>query len=1183
MKSSPIKIYRSQVRKGFTLVLTISMLFLLVMIALGMMGLTSITLRSSGQGEAQSQARANARLAMVIAIGELQKYAGPDTRVTANANQQNSSSQNPFWLGVWKTRPDEDLVAGKPGQFPIIQQSRDVFLTDTRQSRPAAQRWLVSSPSVASVSPNISADDSYITLLQTNTTATTVKVPRTPLVNGGSCAWWVSDENQKARVNLPDRQKDTPDRSHFSLVAAQDSDLEIYEAQPADGKNLEGFSQMDSQKIDSIASLDSSSLLDVANPTAFHKSVTASIHHLTTDSLGLFTNVKNSGLKRDLSCFLAIGNINADSQTGVAGIKVSDPILPGKQHLTTGPRFGILKGWNDLADQLDSDDGPAALTPQAPNTLFQSYTLSAPGPLRNLINVSKPAIQPVVCEASLGWDFSPYKKALVGPEYLRAHLYPRVILWNPFNVTMKATRYVVMLRHPLYGSFTCRGSIVNSRSGRLYFDDVCGKPVSAFLGFVTEPTELLPGETKIFTPSIRGSSGADLFSRASALDPVKYDANVLTANQIPGVENFYFDTPIVIPAETNANKNLPYGFSSNMNSFYSNDKGYDDEFIVSMVNGNASRNIDWNAVTTNVTTYPRVAHFFCQNWGQNRYHKWYGAEQSNHPSNNGTPFREFRAGAENIGSLDNRRQPRLWRRGVRMGWFDDRAEYIANGSAPAWARYTQPWFSASNIRGGLVYHRNWVNLPFSAGWDRAAFDSHTYFLQPTDPQLFASFYPPSPMAKPDDGFPSTCVIYDVPRRKTGIISLGQLQHAQLSYCTWHPSFVIGNGERTMNADLDATAIKATVTNPDRWKTNPVNAANALDYDAIIQKGRADEVLIYDIAFETNEALWDRFMMSSIPYKGAVGSRRPAWDLETPLPVGRYDFQTNSPIATAEVVKAKLGADPSYPYFRAAEFLANRGAFNVNSTSVQAWAALLGNMRGLQRKSLDGSMSTGTHPLSRSVLNGGAGITSIANPKDPAAWNAFRSLSDADIALLSQKIVDEVRNRGPFLSVADFVNRRLTRQATLSASGALDQAIANARINIGLERNGNTELADVGAVATAANRSRSTLQGLPGYLTQGDLLTSLAPVITARGDTFRIRAYGESRSADGKMARAWCEAIVQRNIGYVNPADDPLLPAIDESSGVAKTGTISAASLAFGRRFSIRSFRWLSAAEMQKQL
>jgi hypothetical protein len=91
------------------------------------------------------------------------------------------------------------------------------------------------------------------------------------------------------------------------------------------------------------------------------------------------------------------------------------------------------------------------------------------------------------------------------------------------------------------------------------------------------------------------------------------------------------------------------------------------------------------------------------------------------------------------------------------------------------------------------------------------------------------------------------------------------------------------------------------------------------------------------------------------------------------------------------------------------------------------------------------------------------------------------------------------------------------------------------------------------------------------LTQGDLLTGLAPIITARGDTYTIRSYGESRSANGTTvaARAWCEATVQRIPEYVDPTNVP--EAIPQD--------LTATNKTFGRRFIITSFRWLEPSEI----
>jgi hypothetical protein len=98
--------------------------------------------------------------------------------------------------------------------------------------------------------------------------------------------------------------------------------------------------------------------------------------------------------------------------------------------------------------------------------------------------------------------------------------------------------------------------------------------------------------------------------------------------------------------------------------------------------------------------------------------------------------------------------------------------------------------------------------------------------------------------------------------------------------------------------------------------------------------------------------------------------------------------------------------------------------------------------------------------------------------------------------------------------------------------------------------------------------RST--GIPGWLTQADVLQVIGPSITARSDTFRIRSYGEALDADGKtVATAYCEAIVQRGFPYIDPANTTTDRGTDLTS-LNKT---------YGRQLSIVSFRWLSPQEI----
>lgn len=70
---------------GFALVVTLTLMILLTMVAVSLLSLSAISQRGSTQGEAQAMAQANAKLALMIALGELQKEMGPDMRVSAES------------------------------------------------------------------------------------------------------------------------------------------------------------------------------------------------------------------------------------------------------------------------------------------------------------------------------------------------------------------------------------------------------------------------------------------------------------------------------------------------------------------------------------------------------------------------------------------------------------------------------------------------------------------------------------------------------------------------------------------------------------------------------------------------------------------------------------------------------------------------------------------------------------------------------------------------------------------------------------------------------------------------------------------------------------------------------------------------------------------------------------------
>jgi hypothetical protein len=106
-------------------------------------------------------------------------------------------------------------------------------------------------------------------------------------------------------------------------------------------------------------------------------------------------------------------------------------------------------------------------------------------------------------------------------------------------------------------------------------------------------------------------------------------------------------------------------------------------------------------------------------------------------------------------------------------------------------------------------------------------------------------------------------------------------------------------------------------------------------------------------------------------------------------------------------------------------------------------------------------------------------------------------------------------------------------------------------------------------------NRLTTEGIAGDIRQADILRALAPRLSARTDTFRIRAYGEVQDADGNViASATCEAVVQRLPEYVDTEDDPA-----DNEPWDEGNTLNATNQIYGRRFEIRSFRWLAGSEI----
>ena len=83
-------------RQGFALILVFSLASIVLLIGLSLVSLTQVETASNQYDRGLRVARANARLALQMAIGDLQTLAGPDQRATATADGARTPTSDDF-------------------------------------------------------------------------------------------------------------------------------------------------------------------------------------------------------------------------------------------------------------------------------------------------------------------------------------------------------------------------------------------------------------------------------------------------------------------------------------------------------------------------------------------------------------------------------------------------------------------------------------------------------------------------------------------------------------------------------------------------------------------------------------------------------------------------------------------------------------------------------------------------------------------------------------------------------------------------------------------------------------------------------------------------------------------------------------------------------------------------------
>lgn len=1129
-------------------------------------------------------ARANARMALMIAIGELQKELGPDQRVSGTADLAGAAdgtflaagaapgNNTPpggtsgtkkgltsvqrgtrYWTGVWAnsntTNPgtliytktptpllrkwlisgNEGTIANGSGGYDPANQDvmveSDGSVSNTKKAVVLVGKGTVGEPASDTLDRYVSAP-----LVEIGGNDATSRNP------AGRHAWWIGDEGVKAKLNLATPFSNSSDATYASLSAQRRG----WEAVDGFG-NYPTPGSGGQDNISKLISIPQAALFDPALQGGGGVMMGRAFHGATSDSYGVLTDPVQGGLKLDLSAYLNSGFPGSAPPGIVNGPSANGNLIPlaATNRNMKGPKWNRLTDFHELGKQAKSSN--KLTTKPAANT-------------------NDSAIAPIIA------DF----RVIMGVRFVRgsgnnflvqpcakiavslANPYPYTLEWGSgLDIEVKNDTISSLFPSRIYERKPDGGGLWATENKPAYLDAT--RPAVFSRALFRIPAGSLPaGEARAYGVSsqVRRPASGSITTTVVNMGPFSssgpQDFNNCVILESTTAVDFGTMASITLDVRENTNTSQatvelrPAGAST----------------ILRRIERFEFDNAPFN-VTARTFTAADAARFT-----QPVPLQYYGYQISQP----GERYDTMLPAADQMGL-----------RNSTLRTFTDFNLQATRFRKPI-ISYTPPpyYMSIANSRAALgevpgstgpEFSRNLLADPLPWG--------HSHFA------------------------PSRTVLFSPP---ADLVSIGQLQHADLT----------GDDIYASVAHQPGNAVGNSYASP--FVKRQDTKANRMDFNITgISQATQQTTTYYDISYLLNAALWDTYFLSTIP---ASGSSVPL----NPTMVKLNASDESSALKNAEEVAGHL--------------LVN-GSHNVNCTNKDAWKALLASSKHLKHPAATGSDSDAIFPRSLEQL---AAPSGPPTGKDEDSFAGYRKLSDAQLDAVATELVRQVRLRGPFVSLSQFVNRSLVTltqgglhdpkmlgrsgplQAALDISGMnispdgsknpfTQVVLARERLNLQSESvnspipradlvgtdtanfptGGGTVwptgsydenpgsvagiLADTDLLSRTATRPeqgfRST--GIPSWLTQADLLQVLGPVLSARSDTFRIRAYGEALDAEtgNPVARAWCEAVVQRVPEYVDGSN-----VMTE-----RPGTLTAVNQRFGRRFKTVSFKWLSPDEI----
>ncbi len=1003
----------SRSRRGFALIVTLSLLILLTVIAVSLLTLSSISLRASAQGGSAAIARANARVALMMAIGELQKEIGPDSRISAppDAGTPPAGGQ-PHWTAVydaWKWNTDPTLP-------------------ETPQARvPKFRGWLVSGANQATGGSGGVGED--VTLVGTGSLATgakpvdQIKVPMQGVSVGnqkGRFGWWISDESTKAKINtgaIADR------------LAAATSPLFDSQSPPSMGykavTELKDFVWKKGERSISV----SNGIVNLAAALPL-KGLGSLNHDITVHSAGVLSDVRAGRLKRDLSnlltrpvtelenkpLYLADGRMNRFDITDAGGAS-NMASLPANAF--GAARWGInleeLHLFHQIPREIDWSNGK----PQLVNKSSRSAMVND-----RFFMYRKPTLEAV--SQILSFIASPEAGTAPTTYRIDANMDTIVALSNPNDIPTVWPASVYFRVDTEGFPYRPKWNIMR---GSTVIVSLAVQPINSgfFLSSIKSGFTLEPGEAAVF-----GASTTD--TQASQVN--------LTRGYAPrgGVR-------IDDGAWDGDNKPDP-GDGLHATGLQTTDKM--DFSMIPIPAGFGNTPSGW------ITTYARMSDASGGTTTGIATHEFGGGGDSlltTAPTSTYMPSSIKPTSTPLIDAFIGKPLP------VIMVTTMSNTERSRTNFQPPNALPSRPYM---------------IHEPATANMTAITNQASNTLLTMQNSQLVTIAEPMDYSFGNDRTMPDSSGrnLYHGAARDVGLggsknvvkrriplvapLSIGAFENAIA--CGFSSRFAGGTALSATTGILPtvpAQRVLGTGLEPQATMVTMAKSIGNSWSNPFLTSDKVYDGTYHDPSWMVNNALWDSWFLSGIVDGSSGASSSWANDSRTPL-VQFQELATGKGLlrnkrllfypyqSPAAAVTELFSGDNFKPEAinKLPKYLLIDGAFNVNCTSVVAWKAFLTSVR--DQELLDATGAKQKKNLPFGTL--GYAVKSATSGSE-GDWNGFRDLSDTEMDGLANAIVTEVKARGPFLNMADFVNRRpSSTDASQRALGALQAAIDKSGLN-----------------------------------------------------------------------------------------------------------------------------------------